>query len=134
MSISTESCIDSTGKALAPEADEVGVNSGKVLVAGSDGAPTSPPMAGNGSNCQDGLAPTAAAAADLVVIVGVSRNPSKLWHCCELALHGFGGVSESAGKDRALATLALGGVPGNASYSGNGLVLDGMPDKRGNGK
>ena len=73
---STESGID--GKALAPEADEVGVNSGKVLVAGSDGAPTSPPMAGNGSNFQAGLAPAAAAAADLGVVGGVSRNPSKL--------------------------------------------------------
>ena len=46
----------------------------KLFVAGSDGTP---PFVGKGSSCQAGLAPTAAAA-DLVVIGGVSRSAGKL--------------------------------------------------------
>ena len=68
--LSMESCND--GKALlVSEADDVDINSGKVLVAESD---ETPPPVGNGSIFQAGLAPTAVAAADLVVIDGASHS------------------------------------------------------------
>ena len=51
---------------LVSEADGVDINSGKGLVAESD---ETPPSVGKGSICQAGLAPTAAAAAYLVVSI-----------------------------------------------------------------